>query len=85
MTGTAPNRFLLRKRTTVADRVREWFAQFPGQCFCVECVVKETGLEKILAARGTKRICETGLGSQYRAKCSFCGELKTITVLNVSI
>jgi hypothetical protein len=73
MSNTAMPRPPHRKPATIADRVREWFAQFPGQCFCLVCVVRDLGLERTMVARAMKRLGETTLGSQYKAKCSLLG------------
>ena len=70
------------KTISGADRVREWFAPLPGRPFCTDCIVLESGVERRIVVRQTKRMGETTLGSKYKARCSLCGELKTITVLN---
>jgi hypothetical protein len=74
------------KRKTNADRVQEWFARFPGKCFCSDCVIKEIGdVDKAIVATTTSRIVGNRLGARYRARCSLCGEIKRITVMNRSL
>jgi hypothetical protein len=32
-------------KSTIASQVRDWLNQSPGQCFCDECIAKNTGAD----------------------------------------
>jgi len=62
---------------TAVRAVRDWMQEKQGQCLCDECVARGTGLNRLAVSRAIQS--DTSQFSRYRARCSVCQKVITVT------
>lgn len=70
------------KPPTEISIVQNWFARIPLQCVCYDCIISETGVRRAAVVAMVNRYMAQKLASRYRAKCSLCGQVKQVAILD---
>ena len=83
--GMSPGDQQRQAKTTVAGRVKDWFGQFSGRCFCDACVAKATASDLSNVSNTTNRMGGQWGYSRYRGRCSICNSVRTVTIVNDNV
>jgi hypothetical protein len=72
-------------KSTITGRVRDWLGQSAGQCFCDECIAKNTGLDVRTVTQNAKQIAHSWGSSRYQGRCDLCDNLRIVTIVSSNV
>jgi hypothetical protein len=76
-------RGVLLMESTIGRRVGEWFRQFPGECFCDQCIAAKIASPDIGKVHyAATRIGAKSGASRYRGQCSVCKSVRVVTIVD---